>query len=159
MLTPIEQTPPPGDDWLALTDAPMDASRALEWVGRDWCGAVAAFVGVVRDHAEGREGVYAVDYEAYEDQILPRMAELARAVREHVSELGGVVLWHRTGRIELGAASVVVAVSSAHRAEAFEACRFLIDTLKETLPIWKHEHWDGGDGWSTAAHRLRSIAR
>ncbi|MGH9292866.1 MAG: molybdenum cofactor biosynthesis protein MoaE [Acidimicrobiales bacterium] len=159
MTSPPSPQPPAGQDWLLLTESPLDAGVALEWIGRAACGGEVAFVGVVRDHAEGRSGVTAVDYEAYEDQILPRMAELVAAARDRVPGLGAVCVWHRTGRLVVGEASVVVAVSSAHRAQAFEACRFVIDTLKEALPIWKHEHFEGGSGWSPAAHPVRPVAR
>jgi molybdopterin synthase catalytic subunit len=119
---------------------------------------VVGFFGVVRDNAEGREGVVAVEYEAYEEQVLPRLAELAASARSHFGELGRVVLWHRTGRLAVGETSVAVVVSAPHRSEAFDACRYLIDTLKTTLPIWKLEHWQGGSGWSPSAHRVEDVA-
>ncbi len=150
-------SPPPGDDWLALTEEPLRVAEALEWVERRDCGAVVGFAGNVRDHAEGRSGVQAVDYEAYAEQVVPKMAELAAAARSRVPSLGRIALWHRTGLLEVGESSVVVAVSSPHRAEAFEACRLLIDTLKESLPIWKNEHWEGGSGWSPSAKPLRPV--
>ena len=76
-------------------------------------------------------------------------------VRDHAE--GRVVLWHRTGRLEVGETSVAVVVSAPHRGEAFDACRFLIDTLKATLPIWKLEHWPDGSGWSPSAHAVEEI--
>jgi molybdopterin synthase catalytic subunit len=117
---------------------------------------VACFVGTVRDHAEGHSGVESIDYEAYTDQVLVRFEAIATAARERWADLGAVVLWHRLGRIALGEASVVVVVSSPHRAEAFEACRYLIDTLKQTSPIWKHETWEGGTDWSLTARPVES---
>jgi molybdopterin synthase catalytic subunit len=149
--------PPGGEDWVALTSSPLAAAAALEWVGRGSCGGVVGFFGVVRDHADGREGVTAVDYEAYEDQVVPRLAALAEAARTRTPEIGRIVLWHRIGRLEVGEASVAVVVSTPHRAEAFEVSRYLIDTLKQTVPIWKHEHWEGGSGWSPSAHPVRSV--
>ena len=149
--------PPRGDDWVALTRLPLPASDALEWVGRGWCGGVVGFFGVVRDHAEGRQGVTSVDYEAYEDQVVPKLEELAAAARARVEDVGRIVLWHRIGRLEVGEASVAVVVSTPHRAEAFEVARYLIDTLKETVPIWKEEHWAEGSGWSPAARTIRSV--
>ncbi|MGA3353454.1 MAG: molybdenum cofactor biosynthesis protein MoaE [Acidimicrobiales bacterium] len=146
--------PAQGDDWLELTSETLSADRALTWVERPACGAVACFVGTVRDHAEGHSGVTAIDYEAYTGQVLPRFEAIAAAARERWEDLGGLVLWHRVGHIELGETSVVVVVSSSHRAEAFEACRYLIDTLKATAPIWKHETWDGGTDWSLAARSV-----
>ena len=143
-----------GDNWLELTSEPLPAERALAWVQRPSCGAVACFVGTVRDHAEGRTGVQAIDYEAYSDQVLPRFEAIVTAARERWPEIGRAVVWHRVGRLELGAASVIVVVSTQHRAEAFEACRYLIDTLKATAPIWKRETWEGGTDWSPTARPI-----
>jgi molybdopterin synthase catalytic subunit len=108
----------------------------------------------VRDHAEGRTGVQAIDYEAYAPQVLPRFEAIVAAARELWPDLGRAVVWHRVGHVELGEASVVVVVSTPHRAEAFEACRYLIDTLKATAPIWKHETWEGGTDWSLSARPI-----
>jgi len=143
-----------GDNWLELTAEPLPTERALEWVERPSCGAVACFVGTVRDHAEGRTGVLAIDYEAYTAQVLPRFEAIVAAARECWPDLGRAVVWHRVGHIELGEASVVVVVSTPHRAEAFGACRYVIDTLKATVPIWKQETWEGGTDWSLAARPI-----
>lgn len=149
--------PPEGDDWLVLTTSPLEGTDALTWVGGERWGGVVGFFGVVRDHAEGRVGVVAVDYEAYEDQVVPRLAELAAAARARVPDVGRIVLWHRTGRLVVGEASVAVVVSAPHRGEAFEACRWLIDTLKATLPIWKLEHFEGGADWSPSSHPIGPV--
>ena len=149
--------PAQGDDWLELTSEPLLIDPALNWVQRPSCGAVACFVGVVRDNAEGHEGVTAIDYEAYLPQVLPRFVAMVAAARERWPEIGGIVVWHRVGEIGLGEASVVVVVSTPHRAESFEACRFLIDTLKATAPIWKHETWQGGTDWSLATHPIEQF--
>ena len=143
-----------GDNWLELTAEPLATEHALAWAERPSCGAVACFVGTVRDHAEGRTGVRAIDYEAYTAQVLPRFEAIVEAARARWPDLGRAVIWHRTGHIALGEASVVVVVSSPHRAEAFEACRYMIDTLKATVPIWKHETWEGGTDWSQAARPI-----
>jgi molybdopterin synthase catalytic subunit len=148
---------PEGEDWLALTPARLPYEAALEWVARPDCGAVTSFLGIVRDHAEGRTGVVSVDYEAYDSEVVPRLAKLAASARARVPQIGRIVLWHRTGNLALGEASVVVVVSAPHRGEAFEACRFLIDTLKVTLPIWKNEHHDRGTDWSPASHPLQLV--
>ncbi|HXY43355.1 MAG TPA: molybdenum cofactor biosynthesis protein MoaE [Acidimicrobiales bacterium] len=159
MPAPAPLRPPEGDDWLALTDAVLPRERALEWVeGKRW-GGVVGFFGVVRDHAEGRSDVVAVDYEAYETQVLPRLSELAAAARSRVPALGRIVLWHRAGHLGVGETSVAVVVSAPHRGEAFDACRFLIDTLKTTLPIWKLEHWAGGSDWSPSARAVEDVER
>ena len=146
-----------GDNWLELTPEPLSSERALGWVERPSCGAVVCFVGTVRDHAEGRTGVKAIDYEAYTLQVLPRFEAIAAAARERWPELGRIVVWHRVGHVQLGEASVVVAVSTPHRAEAFEACRYVIDTLKATTPIWKRETWEGGTDWSLAARPVEPV--
>ncbi|MHB1988243.1 MAG: molybdenum cofactor biosynthesis protein MoaE [Acidimicrobiales bacterium] len=141
-------------NWLALTADPLSSSEALTWVSGAHFGAVACFLGVVRDHAEGRTGVTAIDYEAYEEQVVPRFSDLAAHARDTWPELGRLVIWHRIGLVGLGEASVVVAVSSPHRKEALAACSYLIDMLKATVPIWKREHWPGGAEWSPATHGL-----
>jgi len=149
--------PAQGDEWLELTAEPLPTERALRWVERPSCGAVACFVGTVRDQAEGHTDVRAIDYEAYTSQVLPRFEAIASAARDRWPGLGGVVVWHRVGRVELGEASVVVVVSTPHRGDAFDACRYLIDTLKATAPIWKHETWEGGTDWSLASRPIEPV--
>jgi molybdopterin synthase catalytic subunit len=108
-------------------------------------GAVCLFVGVVRDHNGGRR-VLRLEYEAYEEMALPLMEKIAAEARErwHVTDMRIV---HRLGRLEIGEASVAVAAASPHRGEAFEACRYAIDTLKATVPIWKKEFYADGAVW------------
>ena len=151
--------PDAGHDWLALTGAPLPVAAAAEWVVRPDCGGVVVFTGTVRDHAEGRTGVTGLSYEAYEEQVGPALAAIAAEARSRWPMLGRVVLLHRTGPLAIGEASVVAAVSTPHRAEAFEAARWCIDTLKATVPIWKREHWDGGEDWGTAAHDVEPVER
>ena len=146
-----------GDNWLELTPEPLASERAIVWVERPSCGAVACFVGIVRDHAEGRSGVKSIEYEAYTLQVLPRFEAIAATARDRWADVGRIVVWHRVGHVLLGEASVVVAVSTPHRAEAFEACRYIIDTLKATTPIWKRETWEGGTDWSSAARPVESV--
>src|SRR5947207_13237918 len=111
--------PDVGHDWLALTGAPLPVAAAAEWVVRPGCGGVVVFTGTVRDHAEGRTGVTGLSYEAYEEQVGPAPAALAAEARSRWPMLGRVVLLHRTGPLAIGEASVVAAVSTPHRAEAF----------------------------------------
>jgi molybdopterin synthase catalytic subunit len=144
-------------DWLALTEDALPVAEALSFVVTPECGAVGCFVGVVRDHADGLTEVSAIDYEAYEAQVVPRLADLAAEARRQWPEIGRVVLWHRHGRIPLGEASVAVVVSTPHRAESFDSCRYLIDTLKATLPIWKKEHSPSGATWSAAGRPVAPI--
>ena len=108
-------------------------------------GAVCLFVGVVRNENQGR-AVLRLEYEAYEEMALPLMEEIA-AETGRLYPVTDVRLVHRLGRLEIGEASVAVAASSPHRAEAFAACRFAIDTLKERVPIWKKEFASDGEYW------------
>ncbi len=134
-----------------------------DWAVRPDCGAVVVFSGTVRDHAEGRAGVRASKYEAYEEQVVPRASTPSRPrPGARWPTTGRVALLHRTGPLELGESSVVVAVSAPHRGEAFEAARFGIDTLKASVPIWKRETWAGGAEWAprrAGAHRRRAERR
>ena len=149
---------PDGNDWITLTDAELAAGEAAAWVVLPSCGGLVVFVGTVRDHAEGRDGVSELIYEAYEQQALARMAEVVAAARQTWPTLGRVALWHRTGRLTLTEVAVVVAVSAPHRGEAFDAARYLIDTVKATVPIWKHETWQSGSGWGTGAQAIGSVS-
>jgi molybdopterin synthase catalytic subunit len=108
-------------------------------------GAVCLFIGVARNENRGRR-VERLEYEAYEEMALPLMEEIAAETRERYP-VSGVCLVHRLGRLEIGEASVAVAVASPHRAEAFAACRFAIDALKARVPIWKKEHYADGTAW------------
>ncbi len=123
----------------------LDPAAAEALVRTDADGAVCTFTGVVRNHAEGRS-VDSLEYEAYPEMAEPQMRHIGE---EALRRTGGtaVVLWHRTGTLSIGEASVVVSASAPHRAEAFEACRYAIDTLKADVPIWKKEHGDGGAVW------------
>jgi molybdopterin synthase catalytic subunit len=152
---------PPGDgnDWLGLTDAPLPIGEMYEWCVRPDCGAVVLFSGTVRDHAEGRQDVQRLEYEAYEELVGPKLAEIAAEARARWPMTGRVVLVHRIGTLELGESSVVVAVSSPHRAEAFAAARYAIDALKVSVPVWKREVWAEGSEWATNAQQLTDAAR
>ena len=109
-------------------------------------GAVAVFEGIVRNHSRGRRTLY-LDYEAYEEMALRQMESLAEQALS-IFEVRAAALVHRLGRLEIGETSVLVVVASAHRAAAFDACRWLIDTLKRTVPIWKKEHFEDGAVWA-----------
>jgi molybdopterin synthase catalytic subunit len=111
----------------------------------------------VRDHAEGRDDVVGMTYEAYEEHATVRLREVATEARRRWPVVERVALLHRLGELALSDASVAVVVSSPHRADAFEAARFCIDTLKETVPIWKREHWAGGSDWATGTHPVRPV--
>ena len=109
-------------------------------------GAAVVFEGVVRDHTRDRRTVY-LDYEAYEEMALKQMDSLAQQALQQFP-IRDVALVHRLGRLEIGETSVLIVVASAHRAAAFEACRWLIDTLKRTVPIWKKEYFEDGAVWA-----------
>jgi molybdopterin synthase catalytic subunit len=143
--------PTDAEDWTALSASALDMDAALAWVALPSCGATVAFVGSVRDHSDGRPGVSALEYEAYEEHALGRLGTLAAEARRRWPGIGRTVLWHRTGALALTDTTVVVAVSTPHRDEAFEAARWCIDTLKSTVPIWKHEMWAGGEDWGLDA--------
>ena len=130
-----------------VSPAEIDANALVLEVGHPRSGATALFLGTVRDHSAGKDGVTHLDYEAYEDQVVGKIDEL---IDEAASRwpLNAAVVEHRIGRVELSEASVAVAVSSAHRGDAFDAARFIIDELKQRAPIWKKEFWPGGEEWS-----------
>ncbi len=149
--------PPDSSDWVALTEAVLPVEAATTWATTPGSGAVVVFLGVVRDNSEGRPGVTALTYEAYEDEAARRMREIVASARAEWPALDRIALVHRTGELALSEASVAVVVSSPHRADAFEAARYCIDTLKETVPIWKREHWADGSDWALGAHDLRRV--
>ena len=128
-----------------ITAAPLVPEPFLQHVRRDDSGAVALFLGVVRDHSHGRRVLH-LEYDAY-----PEMAE--RKLREVAEEalarwpITDVAIAHRTGRLEIGETSLLVAVSSPHRHDAFAACHHIVNRIKEVVPIWKKEVWEGGEAW------------
>lgn len=129
-----------------LTTGPLDYFALTEQVRRPDCGAVVTFLGTVRDLTGDRLTV-ALDYEAYPAMAEQKMAQIEAETRERWP-VGDMVLVHRLGHLEIGQISVVVAVSCPHRAQAFAACHYAIDRLKEIVPIWKKENWaDGTSEW------------
>jgi len=144
------------DEWLALTPDELPISEVYDWAVTPESGAVVLFSGTVRDHAEGRTDVVALEYEAYEEAVVPAFARIVEELRSRHPAAHRVAILHRTGRLLLGESSVVVAVSSAHRPVAFDAARFAIDALKQSAPIWKKEIWRDGSDWGTGASDLVS---
>ena len=116
------------------------------------------FTGTTRDHSVGRPEVDLLEYEAYETQATRRIEAIAKEMRRRWDSLGRVALLHRVGAVAVSDAAVIVAVSSPHRAAAFSAARFGIDTLKATVPIWKQEHWNDGQSWGLEAQHLVDIS-
>lgn len=129
-----------------LTDAPIDGAALTAPLKHGEDGAVVIFDGIVRNQTRGRRTLY-LFYEAYADMALAQMRQLAAACRA-AYPIRDLVLVHRLGRLEIGETSVLIAVASAHRGAAFDACRWLIDTLKQTVPIWKKEFFEDGAVWS-----------
>lgn len=144
-----------GQDWFGLTEDALPIGDIYSWTVRPDCGAVVLFSGTIRNHAEGRDGVEHLTYEAYAEQVSPRFEAIGDELRRRWPEVGRVCLVHRVGRLEIGESSVVAAVSSPHRPTAFEAARFAIDALKESAPIWKYEVWSDGADWGTGANEIR----
>jgi molybdopterin converting factor subunit 1 len=133
-------------DHAALVRHPIDGATIARAIRQPEDGAVVVFDGVVRNHTRGRRTLY-LDYSAYEPMALQQMEQLAQsALANHT--IRDVWVVHRLGRLEIGESSVYIAVASAHRAAAFEACRWIIDTLKKTVPIWKKEFFEDGAVWA-----------
>ena len=143
-----------GDTWVELTEDELQIGDLYDWAVRPDCGAVVLFSGTVRDHADGRADVQRLIYEAYEEHAVGRMGDIVGEIRTRWPQTGNVALVHRIGSLELEESSVVVAVSSPHRPEAFEAARFGIDALKASVPIWKQEIWNGGTDWALGAQHV-----
>ena len=135
----------------------IDTPAIIESIKRAEDGAVAVFEGIVRNHSRNRRTLY-LDYEAYEPMALKQLEELAGKAREQFA-VREIAIVHRLGRLEIGETSVLIVVASAHRAAAFEACRWLIDTLKKTVPIWKKEHFEDGAVWADGEPFPEQIAR
>lgn len=135
---------------IAVVDRPLDPAAALAEVENPGAGAVALFLGTVRDHSPGRRGVTHLDYEAFEGRVQEVIEAIVAEAQQRWPILAAVVE-HRVGRVELGGIAVVVAVSSAHRGDAFDAARYLIDELKDRAPLWKKENWPGGAEWVEGA--------
>jgi MoaE-MoaD fusion protein len=137
--------PPVSGGAFRISDQPLDLGAVVAEAASDEAGAVATFVGTVRRSSRGRD-VDHLEYEAFEEMAEPMLARLAAELKEKHG-LCEVAIHHRVGRVEIGEASVVIAVSAAHRAAALDACREAIDTLKTTIPLWKKEVYEGGEEW------------
>ena len=129
-----------------VTYEPLDAQELAGLVRTDADGAVTLFYGVVRNNSEGRE-VERLEYEAHESMAARQLQEVGEETKRRFPQVTQVGAWHRIGTLELGEASLLVAVSSPHRAESFEACHWCVDRIKEVVPVWKKEHWAGGSAW------------
>lgn len=148
-LPPVSGGAPPQ---VAVVDDPIDVAEVLRSVQRPDCGAVVLFLGTVRDNFQGL-AVRGMEYEAHRAMAEHGLAEVAEAARS-AWPLGAVSVVHRLGRLDLNEVSVAVATSAPHRPAAFEAARFIIDRLKETVPIWKRELLEGGEVWIEGTERI-----
>ncbi|HWT45881.1 MAG TPA: molybdenum cofactor biosynthesis protein MoaE [Vicinamibacterales bacterium] len=129
--------------------APLDAALVASMVARPEDGAVTTFLGIVRDHNAGRRVLW-LEYESYEPLAVKSFEQIAGEAAERWPG-ARLAIHHRTGRVDIGEASVVVAAASAHRGDAFAACRYAIERLKQIAPIWKHEYFEGGESWIEGA--------
>jgi molybdopterin synthase catalytic subunit len=134
------------DDLILLVQKAIDPTALVEHVRTGGDGAIVTFDGCVRNQSHGRRTLY-LDYEAYESMALAKMREIASEIHSKFA-IDRVAMAHRLGRLEIGETSVFIAVSAPHRAAAFDACRYAIDTLKRSVPIWKKEYFEDGAVWA-----------
>ncbi len=145
-MAPSGQREREAAEWIAVVAASLDVAAAADFVATPASGASVVFLGTVRDHAPGKTGVTHLEYEVYEGVVEPKIAAVVAEARDRWP-LHKVAALHRIGNLAVGEISVVVAASSAHRADAFAGARYVIDELKKRAPIWKKEHWPGGAEW------------
>jgi molybdopterin synthase catalytic subunit/molybdopterin converting factor small subunit len=137
--------PPVSGGAFLLSDEPVSLDRVVEEVRSDDAGAIATFTGTTRVHSRGRTVTH-LDYEAYEGMAEKVMEEIAESLRAKY-QLTAIAIHHRIGRVSIGETSVVIAVSAPHRQDALAACKDAIDELKERVPLWKKEVYEGGEEW------------
>lgn len=144
-----------GHDIYEVTEEPLSIDDLARAVGLPACGAIATFVGIVRDHT-GERQVDHLEYEAYTPMAEKTLRQIGQEIRERWPSIRAVGIRHRIGRLEIGEASVVIAVAASHRADVFDACRYAIDRIKEIVPIWKKEFWTDGEMWIEGPHGVRT---
>jgi molybdopterin synthase catalytic subunit len=133
-------------DMFAVVETRLSADEIAAQVDDPGAGGLVIFAGVVRNQTDGRP-VKFLEYEAHAPMAEAKMREIGAEIRARWPGVRRVAMLHRIGRLEIGESSVLIAVSAAHRGEAFEACRYAIDTLKRTVPVWKKEHFEDGEVW------------
>ncbi len=143
--------------WISLSRSPLSLEAVSAWATRPECGAVVTFCGTVRRTSGTRQNVEALEYETSVALAEEAATKIVAAARTRWPMLAAVAIHHRIGRVELGEIAVIVAVSCPHRREAFDAAQFCIDTLKESVPMWKLELWDEGSAWSEDAHDIIEV--
>lgn len=149
LLLPPDQSP--SRDHFAITFAPLCLEEAYRLADNPANGAVVVMSGTVRNSTEGK-AVIALEYQAYEPMAIRVFQQIAAEIRQTWIDATRVVIHHRTGKLQVGEISVLIAVGCPHRSEAFAACKYAIDTLKHNAPIWKKEHWqDGSTSWVSIA--------
>jgi molybdopterin synthase catalytic subunit len=136
---------PAAEPLIQLTREPLDRDRLVAAVSHPSAGGIVVFEGVVRDNARGKQVRY-LEYDVYEEMAREQIHKIIAEARQHWG-VERIAVAHRFGRLEIGEASVIIVVASPHRAEAFDACRYIIDTLKATVPIWKKEVATNGEEW------------
>jgi len=132
-----------------ISASPLNAQSAIDWIMSPESGGIDVFIGTVRNATKGKH-VIRLEFEAYEPMAIAEMEKIAKQAFEQWP-VQKILIHHRTGVLEVGEVPVIIAVSAAHRAAAFDACRYIIDTLKQTVPIWKKEIFEDGEVW-VAAH-------
>jgi molybdopterin synthase catalytic subunit len=137
--------PPVSGGDFRLTEDPIDVAALVAEVAREEAGAIATFLGTTRVHSRGRS-VTQLEYEAFPDMAEQEMVRIAEELKARY-DLCAVAITHRVGRVTVGETSVAIAISAPHRADALAACKDAIDTLKETVPLWKKEVYEGGEEW------------
>ncbi|MGH3731792.1 MAG: molybdopterin synthase catalytic subunit [Acidimicrobiales bacterium] len=148
----------PQRDWIVVSPSPLSANDLTSWATSPRCGAVVTFCGTVRATSGEHQDVTALEYETDASLAERAIKEIVIAARERRSTIEAIAIHHRVRRVELTDVAVVVAVSSAHRGEAFEAAQYCIDTLKDCVPVWKREVWPGGSAWSRDARPLQRVS-
>ena len=146
LFPPVSGGSGPGPDLFEVVERPLSPDDIAARVDDPGAGGAVIFSGVVRNETGGRP-VKFLEYEAHAPMAEAKMREIGAAIRARWPGVRRVAMLHRIGRLEIGESSVLIAVCAAHRAEAFEACRYAIDTLKRTVPVWKKEHFEDGEVW------------
>lgn len=136
-------------DFICLTKEPLESEPIVSLISKEDLGGVCVFIGTVRNQTKGKK-VVRLEYEAYKPMALTEMSKIAKTVTEKWPE-AVIAIHHRVGILQIGEAAVIIAVATPHRGDAFHACKYAIDTLKETVPIWKKEVFEDGEEW-VAAH-------